>query len=338
MFQNNHDKKLERIKYECDFRLHLAAEEYEQMTNTLRERLTQQLSSRRQRLMKEKEQLDIADTNALLLHPSQFTITNPASPAGHTSRKTRTTRRGEQDELNGYHDVTNKRKRKFIDDEVGSPSRNGASTPAGRRAGDALAHQTAPVHSINTLFTDKELNFQSHQAQIAARHFFATSQKEGENDGRSKRVKENGDVKSAGSNEDSSDDDDGLEAPGMERTASQNVHVTRSTRTIGGLAGLNILSDLAEKASTRPALPYATLHTLQQKSGTFLPQASRLLDTEIEEDLVKLAQIESQPGDQVDRKAVEEALAPITTNRSNLAPDWPVYLDIHLKKVDPRTV
>ena len=310
------------------------------MTSTLRERLTQQLTSKRQRLLKEKEQLDIADTNALLLHPSQFTITNPATPAGQPSRKTRTTRRGEQDDLNGFHDVGNKRKRKLvIDDDTGSPSRNGTSTPAGRRGADALAHQTAPLYSISTLFTEKELNFQSHQAQVAARHFFATSHKEGETNGRSRRRKDDGDAKSASSDNDSGEDEDDLEAPGMERTASQQiVHATRSTRNIGVLSGLNILSEMAEKASTRPALPYATLHTHQAKSGTFLPQASRLLDSEIEEDLTKIIQIESQSTDQLDKKAVEEALAPLSKNRSKLAPDWPVYMDIHLQEVDPRTV
>lgn len=323
--------------HECDFRLHLASEEYEHMTSTLRERLTQQLTSKRQRLLKEKEQLDIADTNALLLHPSQFTITNPASPAAQPSRKTRTTRRGEQDDMNGFHDVSNKRKRKFLDDDVGSPSRNGTSTPAGRRAVDPLAPQTAPLYSVHTLFTEKELNFQSHQAQVAARHFFATSQKEGETNGRTRRGKDDGDAKSTGSSNDTGDDDDELEAPGMERSSSQIVHATRSTRTIGGLSGLNILSEMAEKASSRPALPYATLHTHQQKSGTFLPQASRLLDSEIEEDLSKIVQIESQPGDQFDKKAIDDALAPITKNRSNLAPDWPVYMDVHLQEVDPRT-
>jgi Sds3-like len=303
------------------------------MTSTLRERLVTQLSQKRQRLMKEKEQLDIADTNALLLHPSQFTITNPASPGGvHTSRKTRTTRhRGDQDDLNnGFPEVTNKRKRKLIDDDVGSPSRNGTSTPAGRGARlDALAHQTAPIYSVSTLFTEKELNLQSHQAQIAARHFFSTSHKEGE------RRSEDGDRSPLPG--DFSDDDEDLEAPEMDRTASQNVHVTRSRRTIGGLAGLNILSDLAEKAASRPALPYATLHTHQQKSGTFLPPPSRLMDTELEEDLLRLAQIESQPKGMTDRKTIVDALKPIHEGRSNLAPDWPVYLDVHLVDVDPRT-
>ncbi|RMZ79444.1 hypothetical protein DV738_g3346, partial [Chaetothyriales sp. CBS 135597] len=248
---NTHNQRLERLKHECDFRLHLIAEEAETMTSTLRERLVQQLASKRQRL----------------------------------------------------------RKRKFVDDDYGSPSRNGASTPAGRKAEAGLAHQLAPLYSIHSLFTDKELNFQSHQAQIAAH-----------------------------SSPHDSDGEDTAEvaAPEMDRTASQNMHVTRSTRTIGGLAGLNILSDLAEKAATRPQLPYATLHSHSSKSGTVLPQPSRLMDTELEEDLLKLAQIESQPRGTVDKKAIDEALKPLTEVRSNLAPDWPVYMDMHLVDIDPR--
>ena len=288
--------------------------------------------------MKEKEQLDIADTNALLLHPNQFTITDPASPGGAPpSRKTRMTRhRGGQEELNnGYGEVSSKRKRKLIDDDYGSPSRNGTSTPAGRRQ-DPLSHQTAPLYSISTLFTDKELNFQSHQAQIAARHFFSTSHKEGEPNGTRRRGRDQEEEKSNVSEESGSEDEGDLEAPDMDRTASQNVHVTRSTRTIGGLAGLNILSDLAEKAATRPALPYATLHSHTSKAGTVLPQPSRLMDTELEEDLFKIAHLESQPPGQVDKKAIEDALKPTSEGRSNLAPDWPVYLDVHLVDVDPR--
>ncbi|KIV77154.1 hypothetical protein PV11_08977 [Exophiala sideris] len=330
---NNHNARLERLKYECDHRLHLAAEECEHMTSTLRERLFQSLSNKRQRLMKEKEQLDIADTNALLLHPSQFSITNPTSPGGnHTSRKTRFTRHREQEDLNG--DGMNKRKRKNADEDIGSPSRNGVSTPAERSRG-TLSNQTAPLYSIHSLFTEKELNFQSHQAQIAARHFFTTSRKEGETSNTRRRGKDD-DGKRAGSEDTGSSDEEELEAPEMDRSASQNVHVTRSTRTIGGMSGLNALSDLAEKAATRPALPYATLHTHQGRQGTFLPQPSRLLAEELEEDLLKLAQIESQPKGQVDRKAIEEALKPLSESRSNLAPDWPVYLDIHLVDVDPR--
>jgi hypothetical protein len=285
--------------------------------------------------MKEKEQLDIADTNALLLHPSQFSITNPASPGGnHTSRKTRFTRHREQEDMNGVGEAAGKRKRKLADDDVGSPSRNGISTPA-ERSRAHITTQTGPVYSINSLFTEKELNFQSHQAQIAARHFFSTSRKEGEAS-HSRRRQKVDDDRSRDSDGSVSEEEKDLEAPEMDRSASQNVHVTRSTRTIGGMSGLNALSELAEKAATRPALPYATLHTHQGRQGTFLPQPSRLMAEELEEDLLKISQFESQPRGVVDKKAVEEALKPLSESRSNLAPDWPVYLDIHLVDVDAR--
>jgi hypothetical protein len=305
------------------------------MTSTLRERLFQSLTSKRHRLMKEKEQLDIADTNALLLHPSQFSITNPASPGGNhqTSRKTRFTRNRDQEDMNGG-ESTSKRKRKTVDDDMGSPSRNGISTPA-ERSRAHIASQTAPAYSINTLFTDKELNLQSHQAQIAARHFFSTSKKEGETNNSRRRQKVDDD-RDRGSDGSASEEDEELEAPEMDRSASQNVHVTRSTRTIGGMSGLNALSDLAEKVAARPGLPYATLHSHQNKQGTFLPQPSRLMAEELEEDLLKITQIESQPKGQLDRKAVEDALKPLSESRSNLAPDWPVYLDVHLVDIDPR--
>lgn len=286
--------------------------------------------------MKEKEQLDIADTNALLLHPSQFSITNPASPGGQTSRKTRLTRhRGEQEDLNGYAPETaGKRKRKAVDDDYGSPSRNGHSTPAERAKAANVAQQTDKLYSINQLFTEKELNFQSHQAQIAARHFFATSHREGEPNGVGKKSKDDDEKSDA---EDSTNEgDDDLEAPGMERTASQNVHVTRSSRTIGNMTGLNILSDLAEKAATRPTLPYATLHTHAGRNSTILPPPSRLMAEELDEDMSKIAQSKTNGEGYLDKKIYDEALKPVADGRSHLAPDWPVFLDVHLVDLDPR--
>jgi Sds3-like len=311
------------------------------MTSTIRERLVQSLTHKRAKLMKEKEQLDIADTNALLLHPSQFSITNPSSPGGQPSRKTRFRgNRADPEELgNGFApETTHKRKRRAPDDDLGSPSRNGVSTPAERARSRALAVQTAPLYSIHSLFTEKELAFQSHHAQIAAKHFFSTSQREGEANGAGKRGKEDEGDKSSGSgNNSDAEDDDEPGAADMERTASQNVHVTRSTRNAGGLAGLNILSDLAEKAASRPTLPYATLNGHGARNGVLLMSPSRLMDEEIEEDLIKIADITaSKEKHQVDKKLIDAALKPLDGSRSNLAPDWPTYLDVHLVDIDPR--
>ena len=403
LLQRDHDMRLERLKYECDFKLHLAAEEYKQMTGTLRERLVQHLTTKRQRLLKDKEQLDIADTNALLLHPSQFSITDPSSPGGPTSRKTRNTKhRGDVEE--GGNGVTaeagHKRKRRALEDDFGSPSRNGYSTPAERAKLLNHAHQTGPAYTVHNLFTEKELNFQSHQAQIAAHHFFSTSNKDrdtnGTTGGTSKRGARDNNVDtnhtgmgtshnpsinpSSESEDQEPDHEPNLTAPEMDRTASQqqqflqNTHITRSTRaTAGGnsaLAALNLLSDLAEKASTRPSLPYATVHSSHNaRQGTFLPSPSRAMSEEIQEDLFEIERLQQRPMDYVDEKAVEEALRPLGVaaprnntsggadngdgenvnggnedggpgswlrSRSNLAPNWPVYLDVHLVDVDPR--
>lgn len=335
----NHEAKLEQLKHECDYRLHLAAEEAEHLKKTLRERLIQQLTHKRQKLMKEKEQLDIADTNALLLHPSQFSITNPTSPGhnGH-ARKTRMTRnRVDNDETNGHSETHGRRKRKFgADDDSGSPSRNGGTTPAERGRTANMTAQADKVYSINQLFTEKELNLQSHQAQIATRHFFTTSHADAEVNG-------NGKKKDTGGSDDDDDesgveDEEELEAVGMERSASQNVHVTRSTRHIGAIAGLNMLGDLAEKQQARPGLPYATLHSASGKNGTYLPAPSRLMQEELEEDLARIEMAKSQAPGQVDVKMVEEAQKPVLGARSNLAPDWPIYMDIHLVNIAPDEV
>lgn len=339
--QRQHEARLQQLKYECDYRLHLAAKEAEHMKNTLRDRLIQTLTNKRQKLMKEKEQLDIADTNALLLHPSQFSITNPASPGGnHPARKTRHTRgRADHDDIaNGYSEVNSKRKRKYGggggDDDYGSPSRNGHATPAERaRAGNKTA-QLDKAYSINQLFTDKELNLQSHQAQIATRHFFSSSQKD--NEGTANGKKSQDDDKSQNGEDSDADEDDPAEATGMERTASQNVHVTRSTRNIGGMAGLSILGDLAEKQPRRPTLPYATLHSAQGKNGTILPSVGPLMDEELEEDMIRITEAKTRDQGEVDHAMIEQALRPMTGARSNLAPDWPVYLDVHLVNIDPK--
>ncbi len=284
--------------------------------------------------MREKEQLDIADTNTLLLHPSQFSITNPSSPGsgGQTNRKTRHARhRIDMEELgNGLAaEANNKRKRKAPDDEPGSPARDGFSTPAERAKVKVHAHQTAPLYSIEKLFTEKELNLQSHQAHIATRHFFSTSKGASQTNGAETRVKDQEFGQLAGSGDESNpEDEDGLAAPDMERTASQTFHLTRSTRNTGGQTRLDILSDVA--IANRPQLPYATLHNYQPRNGAALPAVSQLIQEEVEEDQEKLRALLNEPSGFMDEKLADQALKPISHTRSSLAPDWPTYLDVHL--------
>ena len=275
--------------------------------------------------MREKEHLDIADTNTLLLHPSQFSITNQSSPggggvgaaaaAGGTGQSGRTTRharhRIDMEEANSgvSFDGSNKRKRKFMDDECGSPVRDGMVTPAERARAKAQGHQNAPLYSIHSLFTEKELNLQSHQAHIATRHFFSRARSSGQVNGTELRAGKDQELgNSLGWADDSNLEDDDMShnttnnnnvntaAPEMERSISQTVHPTRSTRNAAGghhQTRLDILSDVA--MGNRPQLPYATLHNYQPRNGASLPAVSQLIQEEIDEDQEKLKALVDQP-------------------------------------------
>ena len=71
-------------------KIHQAEGEHKALASTIRQRLVATITKRRQQLLRDKEQLDIADSSALLLHPSQFSINIPGSPsAGGQNRKTR---------------------------------------------------------------------------------------------------------------------------------------------------------------------------------------------------------------------------------------------------------
>ena len=85
---------------------------------TIRERLIASIQQRTGRLKREKEQLDLSDSNAMLLHPNQYSIGNPASPGGpQAPRKTRRTghKFGDAEELAAANE--HKRKRKLFEDQ-----------------------------------------------------------------------------------------------------------------------------------------------------------------------------------------------------------------------------
>lgn len=333
-------------------------EEYKLMYKSLRDRLITSLNSKINTLLREKEQLDAADTNSLLLNPTQFSIANPASPGGpQTNRKTRVTRqRMDGDDLsnNLLSDPFLKRKRKALDDE-GSPGPDGISTPAERAKARLLAQQTTPLYSVNSLFTDKELHMHSFNAHIAAAQFFNHSKRNG--------IRLHHQMSRRGSTSTSEDDSasssssqdiEKLSAPEMDRTASaQTFHVTRSTRTNAGNfpGGINLLSDLPDKhstsalhnntssSSTRPSLAYAVLSNYNSKNGQAVPQTSGLSPEEVDDDLAKIEALAEEPAGVVDVKLMEELCADRNVgsqiqsqsqnrSRGSLAPDWPAYLDV----------
>lgn len=282
---NRHHEAIGRYKHEFAWRQHFAREEFKLLSGTLRERLVQKVSANKTRLTREKEQMDISDTNALLLHPNQFTITNPASPGGiHGNRKTRHTRHriGLDEFGNGIGMDANKRKRKAADDDIGSPGRDGLSTPAERAKASAEKQQTDKTYSISSLFTDKELALHANQAHIATAHFFSTSRnQEGVGTAVNGGNSDNDDVDSAAALA----DDNGTPATSTEmaRTASQNYHATRSTRNQGNVA-LNVLAELSDKPATRPNLPYHILANHNSRTNQSAPPLTPLMNEEIEDD------------------------------------------------------
>lgn len=293
--------------------------------------------------MREKEHLDIADTNALLLHPNQFSITNPASPGGlHGNRKTRHTRhRVDLDEFgNGIGSELNKRKRKADDD--GSPVRDvGLSTPAERTKSDVGQQQNAPIYSISSLFNDKELSLHANQAHVATVHFLSSSKRSDQPSGTATNGN-NTDDETSGVGEGTGPEDNGTPAAAdMVRTASHNFHATRSTRNQGNLA-LNALADLSDKPTVRPNLPYAILANYNPKPNGFTAPPP-LMNEEIDDDTARMDRLTSKPASWIDRSLIEQLVGPLPEDVDGapqdpsqfnlLHPDFPTEMGIHLYPV-----
>ncbi|KAI9659218.1 MAG: hypothetical protein M1831_003800 [Alyxoria varia] len=176
------------------FRTRLAHEEHAHLSRTIRERLIKQVSEKRNRLLKDKEQLDIADSNSLLLNPSQFSLGHPGSPGGAQNRKTRNTRYRPGDVADDYAETGSKRKRRMPADdyENGSPAPHGRALVdsngtnrgtdfLGRDSRQKLAHAQfeAPLYSIEKLFTDKELSMNMQRAHLSTNEFFERLRRHG---------------------------------------------------------------------------------------------------------------------------------------------------------------
>ena len=144
----------------------MAEQEHNLFEKSIRERVIRQVTNRKAQMLREKEQLNEADTNALLLHPSQFSITHPGSPGGASSnRKTRNTRY-RTDVEDPERIVDSKRKRKApADFDIGSPAPLGRileqEGTAWEKSQGTLEYQqqhSAPSMSIDRLFPPKDLS------------------------------------------------------------------------------------------------------------------------------------------------------------------------------------
>jgi hypothetical protein len=274
----------------------LAIEEHAQLSGTIRERLITRIVQGKNRLLKEKEHLDIADSNALLLNPGQFSIMNPASP-GPASRKTRNTRHRGEDELE-------KRKRKAIYDDETPDDRGSNQLYREVRSRLEKSQVDSPVYSIDKLFTERELSVHINSAALAAtQHFKAIRDRE--NGIEPEPVQTNG-VEA---------EEEDSPAPEMERVSS---HLTRSTR--GNQSALALLGTVAsQEAVSMQALAPALLSTLiAPKAGQAAPSLAGIRQDEAEAEL-KLVLGQVGKGN-VDKEMLQEALDGLNGPNGNIAP------------------
>jgi hypothetical protein len=202
--------------------------------------LLNSVSAKKQRLNRDKDVLEIGESNAMMLHPSQFSISNPGSPGGiHGKRATRH-RRDPEDLLNSTE--PHRRKRKAHDsDESPAPKRLNTSaewsTPSvldraalwqGQQSKQYLTKVqiSSALYSVEKMFTEKELAMTYNNAALAAHAYMTrhtTDDLDSPPNGSSESSGENG----KGPTADTENDDPPSPPPGMERQPS---HATRSTR------------------------------------------------------------------------------------------------------------
>ena len=308
------------------YQIEVALKEHRLLAENLRQRLIHGVNQKKAALLKEKEKLDIADTNALLFHPNQFSINNSASPGGpQSNRKTRHARhRLEAEEFEPVGGVNPKRKRK-----VPTDIENGSPGPAGRDTESIIplkeanvtleAHQvSAPLYSIERLFTARELDQNIQQAfydVIAERS--------------SKRRRLNADSQTNGASIDPfahpmSDSEDGLPQPEygadgeaedllataamMERTNTQTstqYHTTRSTRKTNLSNSQYAREQLGELAGREAAIPAIGTYPKGPKREEEYSRAPPLNDIDAEADM---ALYEAAMKDDDATRAVNERL------------------------------
>ena len=297
------------------FAIRVAEEEHKILEKSIRERVIQQVIKKKNQMLRDKEHLDIADTNALLLHPSQFSITHPASPGGaQSNRKTRHTRHKlEFEELEKLSE-NNKRKRKApVDFDNGSPGPAArASDPEHQtweKAQRPLEYQqhSAPLISLERLFNAKELGMatqlavettaQAWNAKLAKTHFSNGRNPTGlgslnNGDGSDAEGTMVGSGNVTVLNDDDGDDDDGttLGAPEMDRTGSQSMPVTRSTRNLALNSPLHSMLSIPDvRAAARSAAMTAiatSMKTARLSRDDEQSIASALNPQEVEHDMV----------------------------------------------------
>ena len=304
--QYRHNFRIREVQKDHLYYVEVALKEHRLLTENLRQRLIHSVNQKRSALLKEKEKLDIADTNALLFHPNQFSINSSASPGGpQSNRKTRHARhRLDAEDIEPVGGVSSKRKRRAPTDfENGSPGPAGRDTepinPLKEANARLEAHQiTAPLYSIDRLFSARELDANLQQAcfDIIAERT-------------AKRRRLIADSQTNGASMDPfaptlSDSDDGYPQPEygadgeaedliaaaamMERTNTQTsttYHTTRSTRKTNLRNSQSAREQLGELAGREAAIPSIGVSQKEKKREEEYQRAPPLSELDAESDM-----------------------------------------------------
>lgn len=230
-----YERKCQEYRNTYAYKIEVAKREHRALSETLRDRLINAITAKKFRLNKEKEALEISDASALLLHPNQFSLANPASPgANHGKRQTRLRREAEE---GASYSESKKRKRNVTDDDSSpAPTRHRLDPNATTALWQTDRMRTVgvkpgaptPVYSLDKLFTEKELLLTHNTAALAAHKHILTH-----------GIGKNGvtiEASGAANVGKSEDNEEPLAAPMMERH-----HSTRSTR--GGNTHHNFMDD-----------------------------------------------------------------------------------------------
>ncbi|KAF2849856.1 hypothetical protein T440DRAFT_555488 [Plenodomus tracheiphilus IPT5] len=336
MLWNKHENAKNEIENAHLYKVQIAEEEHKLLAATIRERLMASIQQRTSRLRREKEQLDLSDSNAMLLHPNQFSIGNPASPGGpQAPRKTRRTghKFGDAEELAAANE--SKRKRKLFEDQdndsPGPAGRNiemGAGSPFREaKARTVNAQFESAAYSLERLFTEKELNMAMNQATTAASHFFAkmrgapqdaptngTSAPNGTttNGDHHPNASENGDPM----DQDQDSDDIPGGAADMTRQVSSNPHATRGA-TRSALHPSAALANGQIPFIYNP--PFILDAKIFQKINASAPTPPALAAHDVEQDL-KLMLREARPDDELNEKLLQAACHPVKARDYQVQP------------------
>jgi hypothetical protein len=270
-------------------------------------------------LRREKEQLDISDSNAMLLHPNQFSIGHPASPGGpQAPRKTRRTGHkfgAEAEEAAAAAEKSRKRKL-FDENEIDSPGPSGRNVEIGnaspfREAKARTMHTQfeAAAYSLDRLFTEKELNMAMTNATNAASHFFAkmkTNEPTNADTATNGHAQTNGDHASENGelpDADQDSDEAALGATDMVRQVSSNPHATR-----GATRSTTTITNGQIPFIYNP--PFVLDQKIFQKVNASAPTPPPLAPQDVDQDL-KLMLREARPDDELNERLLQAACQPV---------------------------